>query len=134
MGWFGPPAFGRGIAATSLPLLVAVCVILVADVHCQPPLPRGINISVGCLSAFAKYNSTASGRTCLLTFAQNIGIRPRGANFTASAVLTEDQLEFACGSSDCLSVFVDLVEACEVCNEYEPRDSLVNHSNVAISK
>ena len=123
MGWFGPPAFGRGIAATSLPLLVAVCVILVADVHCQPPRPRGI--SVGCLSAFAKYNSTASGRACLVTFAQNIGIRPNSANFTASAVLTEDQLEFACGSSDCLRVFVDLVEACEVCYGYEPWDSLI---------
>lgn len=116
MGWFGPPEFGRGMAATPLVLLVTVCVILVTHVHCQrPALPPGI--SAGCLRAFAQYNRSASGRACLLTFAQNLGIQPRGANFTASVVLTEDQLESACGSSDCLSVFVELVEACEVCNE-----------------
>ena len=108
MDWFGPP---RRIAAAIM-VTLTVWVMLVEDVHCQQP-----GISVGCLSVLAKHNSTASSRPCLLRYAENLGIRSRGRNGNFTAVLTEDQLEFACGSSNCLDVFVEIAEACEVCNE-----------------
>ena len=77
----------------------------------QALLPPG-RVSPGCMSAFLGLEG--SQLICLSRLGGNIGMTDR-ANSTVGIELTEDQLDYACGSPTCLSTFVTLIEACEVC-------------------
>lgn len=104
----------RGVASATL---LFICLVLVGGVQIQRRqfnIPPGI--SLRCISTFLNLvGSSGSARTCLARLGENVAI----VNGTITVELSIDQLEFACGSDGCQQAFVTLIEACEVCHEYE---------------
>ena len=83
----------------------------------QVLLPLG-RVSPGCMRTF--FGLEDSQRICMRRLGENIDIDR--ANSTYSTIrqairieLTEDQLDFVCGSPTCQRTFVTVIEACEVC-------------------
>ena len=107
MSWFG-----WGVTGAAL----FTCFILVGGVQLKR---RQINlppqISHRCIQTFIDIAGSSDGRACLARLGENVAI----INGTITVELTVDQLEFACGSPVCQRAFVTLIEACEVCNEYD---------------
>ena len=109
MSWFD-----RGVSAAVLLLFTWFTLLsAVASSHQinrrQISFPSGV--SPGCIDAFIRLEG--SDLACLLRLGENVLVE----NATITIKLTEDQLDFACGSPSCQNAFVTLIEACEVCNE-----------------
>ena len=104
---------GRGVVCATLLFTWLVLVGGVQIQRRQLNLPPGIGFR--CISTFLNLvRSSAGTRTCLARLGENVAI----VNGTITVELTVDQLEFACGSTECQEAFVTLIEACEVCYEY----------------
>ena len=105
---------GRGVPAVTLVLFTWVLLLAAAVVRSHQIKRRQISlpeISLGCISAFISLER--SDLACLARLGESVGFE----NSTITIELTEDQLDFACGSSSCQRAFRTLIEACEVCNE-----------------
>ena len=109
MSWFD-----RGVCAAVLLLFTWIILLsAVASSHQidrrQISFPSGV--SPGCIDAFIGLKG--SDLACLFRLGENVHIE----NATITIALTEEQLDFACGSPSCQNAFITLIEACEVCSE-----------------
>ena len=95
-------------------IILTTWVILLGAVQGQRQVPLPSGISARCITTFLSLVRSPDVGACLSRLGENIQI----VNASIVVEFTPEQLDLACGSSNCQRGIVALIEACEVCNEY----------------